>query len=285
MGLKFLSFLFLITFLSLAQGQPVTVSYPRPADNVRWSYQIDLLKLALEHSEAEYRLVESELVMTQSRMVAEIRSDRLSVGWMGTSRELEKNMIPIRIPLMRGLLGYRICIIHADNQPLFSAIRRLDDWRKISIGQGLGWADVGILKDAGFDVYEATYQSLFPMLENGRFDCFLRGINEANAEVAEWKGANPNLTVEDNLLLVYPFAMFFFVSKNNPLLADQIEKGLEAAYADGSFMQYFNNHPSIRRILEDTHVASRRRFDIDNSSLSEETRLIPSVYWHDIEKP
>jgi hypothetical protein len=47
------------------------------------------------------------------------------------------------------------------------------------------------------------------------------------------------LAVEKQLLLYYPTAMYYFVKKGNTQLANQIEKGLTIAIADGSFDRLF----------------------------------------------
>ena len=54
------------------------------------------------------------------------------------------------------------------------------------------------------------YDSIFKMIDlGGRIDYFSRGVMEAFMEVEERKHQCPNLAVEKNVLLVYPFAMSF----------------------------------------------------------------------------
>ena len=62
-------------------------------------------------------------------------------------------------------------------------------------------------------------------------------------------------------------------------LAEALETGLKKAYADGSFMAHFNSHPAIKAIFDDASIAQRRRFDIPNPFLTEETKSIPAEYW------
>jgi hypothetical protein len=85
--------------------------------------------------------------------------------------------------------------------------------------------------------------------------------------------------VERELMIVYPFTSFFFVNKANTRLAEDLENGLKKAYADGSFMAYFKNHPAIKAIFDQAHIDQRRRFDIPNPLLTEATRSIPAEYW------
>jgi hypothetical protein len=134
---------------------------------------------------------------------------------------------------------------------------------------------VKVLDAAGFKIVTAPSDSLLEMTERERFDCFLRGVHEAPTEVTKY----PGLAVENELMIVYPFTSFFFVNKANTRLAEDLENGLKKAYADGSFMAYFKNHPAIKAIFEQARIEQRRRFNIPNPLLTEATRSIPAEYW------
>jgi hypothetical protein len=126
----------------------------------------------------------------------------------------------------------------------------------------------------------APYENLFSMVERDRVDCFLRGAHEVVGDVTKRKAEHPDLAVESAVMLVYPFTSFFFVNKNDTALAEALETGLKKAYEDGSFMEHFNNHPAIKAIFDEAHIEQRRRFDIPNPLLTEETKAIPDLYWH-----
>ena len=138
-----------------------------------------------------------------------------------------------------------------------------------------------VLEAAGFTVSTASYESLLAMTERGRIDCFLRAVNEALDEVTQHKPRHPRIAVESDLLLVYPFASFFFVSKDNAELGEALENGLRRAYDDGAFIAHFNSHPMIRAIFAEGRFELRRRFHILNPLMTEETLSIPTRYWHD----
>lgn len=251
------------------------VYYPRRAESPRWSYALQLLELAIRESGRDYVLKPTEEEMSQNRAARELELGNIGFIWTGTSAEYETRFHPIRIPVLRGLDGYRICIINPDRQPAFSAVKTLADLQQLTIGQDGGWSDVKILEAAGFKVVTAPYESLFNMVERDRFDCFLRGAHEAPGEVAK----HPGLAVENEILIVYPFTSFFFVNKNNAALAEALETGLKKAYEDGSFMSHFQSHPAVKAIFEQAQIAQRRRFDIPNPFLTEETKAIPDQYW------
>jgi hypothetical protein len=258
-----------------ARADPEILYYPKRAESPRWNYALGLLRLALDESGRHYDLRPTIDEMSQTRAARELELGNIDFIWTGTSAEYEERFRPVRIPVLRGLDGYRICVINPGRQSAFSAVKSLDDLKQLTIGQDPGWSDVNILEAAGLKVVTAPYDALPEMVERDRFDCFLRGAHEAPNEIAK----HPALAVENDLLIVYPFTSFFFVNKKNTVLADALETGLKKAYEDGRFMQHFNSHPAIRAIFDEGRIEQRRRFDIPNPFLTDETRAIPDQYW------
>jgi ABC-type amino acid transport substrate-binding protein len=177
------------------------------------------------------------------------------------------------------LLGHRIFIINKARQAEFNRIKSLEDLKLFTAGQGIGWQDLEILKAAGLPVFASKYDLLFKMLAAGRIDYFPRGANEPFGELAARGNSAASLAVESNLMLIYPFDLFFYTSKENEVLASAIEKGLQAAYADGSYLALFNNDEGIRRTLAEARLKDRTRIAIDNPLLSAEDKKISGEYW------
>jgi hypothetical protein len=258
-----------------ALAEPAVLHYPKRPDSPRWQYALGLIELGLKESGRDYVLQPTPEEMSQTRAARELELGNIDFIWTGTSADYEQRFRPVRVPVMRGLDGYRICVIDPKRQAAFSAVKSLGDLQQLTIGQDPGWSDVKVLEAAGFKVVTGASETLPDMVGRGRFDCFLRGAHEAANEVAK----HPDLAVENDLLIVYPFTSFFFVNKDNTQLAADLENGLKKAYADGSFMAYFKNHPAIKAIFEQTHLGRRLRFDIANPLLTAETRAIPKEYW------
>src|ERR1700722_8111522 len=101
-------------------------------------------------NEARY-LVELENQVSVSRLVP------LNVAWSSTSVAKEKNLLPIRIPISKGILGYRIALIAKDKQAKFDQVKTLADIRDFTIGQGLGWGDIKVYEANGFNVRSTQY--------------------------------------------------------------------------------------------------------------------------------
>lgn len=279
-------FTLLAIFLACFHTQAQVITIPTTSSNaVRDQYQIGLLKLALDKVGFKYEIRFTEKILSQSRIIASLKDHSsefdLDLYWMGTSTELEKDLIPIRFPIYQGLLGYRVFIINKNQQSEFTHQTTLKYLQsKIGI-QGVGWSDIKILEAAGLKQKTSQYNHILTMINSGsRPFYFSRGIHEAFGEIDAVKSDKKNLMVEKNILLIYPFAMFFFTKKENSALAKALEKGLKMAHEDGSFHKYFNQDPSTKQALERANIKNRHWINIKNPFMSPETKAIDSRYWH-----
>ncbi len=179
----------LLPFLSGAQPQQVIYSWPMSMlSDVRGSYPIALLHLAIEKSGTDYQLVPSGQVMTQHRTLRQLGSKTgLDVVWTMTSPEREKELRPIRVPIDRGLIGWRLLLIHKDNE---QKIQQLDEKQlKTSPSiQGSDWPDYPILKANHFRVLgSGDFDAMFKMLQAKRIDYFPRSITRNLARITAKK--------------------------------------------------------------------------------------------------
>ncbi|MFQ2224587.1 hypothetical protein [Aeromonas enteropelogenes] len=266
----------------LAQAQVLQVKIPsRPINSLDQEYQIKLLELALTRSGQPFRIDPVELDLNQFTLQQQlVKGKKINVFWMGTSSALESALIAIPIPLFRGLEGLRLSFIHQDAQEKFNQINTLADLKQMKALQGVGWADNRILENAGIPTYSGRYSNLFRLINDGdKVDFFPRSLVEIFAERNELAEQYPRLAIEQHLLLRYPFAQFFFVSPNNPKLGKAIQTGLERAYADGSFMKFFNENPRIREALASANLDRRVTIKLDNPDMTSLLQRIPAQYW------
>jgi hypothetical protein len=244
-------------------------------------YAVKMIELALKHVDRKYKLIVGKEPYSQTKIMEEVTTGGLDLFWNSSNAEKESQFRPVRICLYKGLLGNRIFIINKDNQAKFDNVKTLDDLKRLTIGQGKTWADTKILEANGLKVVKANkYESLFYMVDGGRFDAFSRGVHEPFGELANHPNL-PNLTVEKGLMLVYRMPFYLFVNKDNKTLADDLETGLNRAIADGSFDQTFFNDPSVKDVLAKANMKSRRAFYLDNPTLSKETPLDRKELWFD----
>jgi len=232
----------------------IQVLYHRPADHPedqRLDYFTGLLKLALDKTEADYgpyRLTPRKEPINQERSFMMVSQNKLDVTWGMTSAMREIRTRPIRIPLMKGLLGYRIMLINRKRAAKLSSVDTREELSQYVMIQGNGWPDVAILQDNGVLVRTHTqYAGLFQMLSKDRVDFFPRSIAEVWLELE--KTITDGLMLKDNLVLQYVSPIYFFLPTDQEQLAERIETGLERAIADGSFDHYFRNRPELKKAL------------------------------------
>lgn len=250
------------------------------ASGAKADYVIDLLNLAFANIDTPYRIEKDLTPSTQSRITEEVQAGNLDLMWVSTSQHYERDFIPIRIPLLKGLLGYRILLIRAAEQQKFDAIFTKDDLARVTFGQGRTWADAGILEANGLKVIKTTKSpGLFHMLDGGRFDAFPRGASEPFAEIKKYPELK--LAVEKNLLLAYKMPFYIFVNKNKPALAADIERGLNQAIATGEFDTIFLQNPTVKDVQEFANLSQRRIIYLDNPTLPPQTPTDRAELWID----
>lgn len=255
------------------------VVYP-PSEGLiddRSDYPRALLDLALHESGIRYDLHQARLHLPQARALAMLASGKeISVYWSMTSREREADLLPVRIPIDRGLLGWRLLLIRSSDQSRFSSISSIEQLKKLGIGQGHDWPDTEILAANGLTVTAVpSYDLLFTMLQKGRIDCVPRSIGEVRDEAAVH--ARDGLAIETGLALHYPTAEYFFVNRENTALAEALQRGLARALEDGAFDRLFTLY--FAEQIRIAHLDRRRIFELANPLLPPETPLKNDAYW------
>ena len=260
---------------------------PESALDVRYLYHWEILRTALEKTTAKwgpYRMVPASELMTERRQAFELKSasGKLTVMYLSTTPDFERNLVPVRIPVDRNLGGYCIFLIRNGEQARFDAVKSLDDLRKFTFGLGLGWIDVDILKANHFNVVTgSSYDGLFEMLVNKRFDVFLRAAVEVLDEYDRRKSALADLRIEDGIVFYYPLPMYFWFPKNDEgrRLAARAEEGMRMMIADGTYDRIFDRYQ--RSKIERLHLRTRRMFKIDNPFVGPETPFADKRLWFD----
>jgi hypothetical protein len=283
----FLLALLLVSFAGAARAQVMTYIYHAPESSldVRYLYHWEILRTALDRTTPKwgaYRMVPSGF-MTERRQAFELKNatGKLTVMYLSTTPDFEQHLIPIRIPVDKNLGGYCVFLIRRDDQKRFANVRTIDDLRRFTYGLGLGWIDVDILKANGLRVVTgSSYDGLFEMLVNKRFDIFLRAATEVLAEYGQRKGSLP-LAIEDSIVVYYPMPMYFWFPKTSEGrgLAARAEEGMRMMIADGTYDQIFDSYQ--RRKIERLRLKERRIIRITNPFLGAETPFADKRLWFD----
>lgn len=245
-------------------------------------YMRELISLVLEKTEGPDAARRREVLQTnisRDRLLLELISgENIEYAALPTKPGWEENLFAIRIPLRKGLQGYRLLLIDRKNQEKLSRIDTLDELRTLPMGAGRQWSSTKIMKDAGFPIVAGESKSaLIRMLDLDRFTIYPRGVDEVFHELEEWQGSYPDLAVEQTMAIHIPFPIYMFVTPKRPDLAERFERGLRMMIADGSFDRHFWKH--YRDDIERAGLDKRKIFRLSNPNLSAQTPLDDASLW------
>ncbi|WP_119393881.1 type 2 periplasmic-binding domain-containing protein [Salinibius halmophilus] len=277
--------IFLIAILLSANVAATTVTTipPQSEFDASHGYFIALLELALSKTQpthGDYQISFSNR-FEQGRAIQDLKNNgTINVYWAGTSIEREQEINPIRIPLVKGMLGMRLFAIKEESRALFDRIESLDELKPLNACQGTHWPDSDILESAGIAVYRvAAYELMWGMLERKRCQYFPRGVHEIFAEIDVRKEEYNNLVIYPDTGVYYPFPMYFFTANDNPELAERIEQGLEMAIDDGSFEALMRNHEATKHLFPLSQWQRINWISIDNPTLPSTANPTDERYW------
>lgn len=192
-----------------------------------------------------------------------IKGDNINLIWSTEDANTIDELIQVPFHTMKGALGYRAMIIKKDRQAEFSRVTNLAQLQKLKPGQVEFWTDTFIYRNNGFEVVTASeMSSLFPMLNNDRFDFFPLGASEISQEYALIKQKYHSLAIETDLLIKYSLHMFFMVSPSHTVLAERMQMGLTAIEKSGEFDRLFNEF--VQPELNVLNMDNRRVIDLTN---------------------
>jgi len=244
------------------------------------SYQFEQLKNALSYFPTKkYQLRNFQGNMPKNRAFDFMNNDEeLDVIFGGATIERESKGLPIRIPIFKGLNGWRIPLINKNQHKLFATIDSKVKFKQLIPGQYYSWSDVKVLESNNIHVAKTSdYEGLFQMLDRERIDYFPLSALEIFSELEPRK--HLNITIDTSTLIHYPTAYYFYVAKNNNELASDISLGLEKAISDGSFNKLFiKYHGEILNLIKSTN---QKTFLLNNPYLSNKTPFAQKNLWVD----
>ncbi|MFA7554010.1 MAG: hypothetical protein WCY88_07150 [Spongiibacteraceae bacterium] len=238
-----------------------------------------LLELALSKTLDLYPAVEvrrsAAMEQEQAFQLLLDGSNGLDVVSGGSSQERDSQYLAIKFPVLKGLLGHRVCLIRKGEQSLFDGILTAYDFRQknLQVCQGSTWPDTHILQRNGFPVVVSTqYSALFTMLSNKQCDCFLRGAQEI---IPEYLAHKDQFDIEKNMLVRYALPGLFYLNKRDAALAARIELGLLRALDDGSYDAFFE--AVMRQSLDTLKLNQRTVLQLNSPDVSAVTIQLQSM--------
>jgi hypothetical protein len=230
----------------------------------------EILELAFKKTEDLYppvRLQRSTPMEYPDAISSIANRGAIDVISAASSRTNDSELYPIAFPVLKGLLGHRVCLIRKGEQARFDGLMTGYDFteKKINICQGEYWPDTEVLQRNGLPVVTSkAYLPIFDMLKTGECDCFLRGAQEI---IPEYQSRKAQVDIEQSFLVQYPQPGFFYVNRDNKLLAMRIELGLLRALDDGSYQELFNKLMSPQ--LDQLNLKSRTSIRLNIPDMSE----------------
>ena len=215
----------------------------------RQQYELEILEAALnatKASQGQWQLQES---LTDYPLAADEASVFRSKGFdifgtvAGNAKLANEKKILIPLPLMKGLLGYRILIIRAADKEKFVAIKSAQQLQQLRMGIPSTWADAELFRHNGYKVEEkGSFDDLFTRLENNEFDYVTFGANEVTGVFSERAAKSDKLIVDSSLVVFYPFPLVFYVNPDSKALAARVTEGLQIISANGELDKIFNRY-------------------------------------------
>ena len=244
----------------------------------RDQYQGEALELALRKTTAvygPYSVVRVRENLSTSRLRREIHSGkRLNVHagpWRDLNADdpLERSLM-VSTPVLGGLLGYRQLIVRSQDLPKFQAITSAAQLKQLVAGQGRGWVDVEVLRHNGYPVVDSgNITTLLDMLDSRRFDYLPISVVEADFLLKEHEQLAANLALVPGLMLYYPLPTVYYVSANEPRLAERLQAGLAMAKRDGSLDALTARH--FKQEIQQVKASAGRCFILSHP-------FLPKIY-------
>lgn len=271
-------YLLIVAFLTLnfssVYSESLDVRYYQ--HQARYVFGQELLTLALSKVNKEYRIqARSKQRENEARGETRLLQDHYDIEWLTATTERDQHLIPIHIPIFKGILGIRLLLIRYEDRKAFNKINDIQSLKNFVAGHGTHWSDTPIYSANQLPVHtNVNYSALFEQLKEKRFDYFPRGINEIWNEL---EAHHDSLYIADDLLIYYPLPVFFYVSPKRPQLAKDLKKGLTAALADGSYDRLFQQHHGD--LLKRANITKRHVIRLNNRAFSRYKKQIQREHW------
>lgn len=267
--------LLLFTQVGVLRASEPWVMYARNYDNPHLKESVENFANLSTEEYGAYNIVASQ-DMEQGRAFAELLKGNIDIFIGAPTIKREQLASLIYVPMDRGLLGFRICLIHNDSENFKNITSPAQFINKnLSVGLSTHWPDRKVYESNGFTtVTSPVHESLYTMLHNKRFDCLTRSVNEIDMDIKNYPQLN--LKSEDNLVFIYPNADFIYINSNNAALFERLSKGVQASIANKSFFGLFNKYYADD--LQSKEVFERKLIFLSNQNISNEAMLAINKY-------
>ena len=260
----------------------VRIVYPSPesSQDQRSSDIIELLEETLSITEdqfGKFDLIASSNAMSEARAFFELEKSReIDVVWAPSSISKEREFLPIRIPLRKGLSMIHLPLVIASNEKMLADVHEQEALNQYTFG--ILHRDDKILFSARriTTTIAASYEGLFRLLSFNRVSIVLRPATDIFHEMVEFHFDYPGIVIDSHLAIKIPRPIYFFVSKENTLLASRITEGLQKLRTNGVFDRIFQKYHG--QSLEELDLPKRRLLNLGDPELLPELPKGPGLW-------
>lgn len=276
--------IFCVLTIQAVRAEKVLIYHsPESANDVRYQFHWEVLRKILEKTKAKYGglSLKPSTFMTENRQILEFEKNNISLLGVlirETSTAYEKKFIPVRIPIDRNLVGYRVFL--KNKMSSLASIKTVDQLKKYILVQGEGWGDVQILQNAGLKVQtKVHYDDLFKIIDANKADLFPRGINEVQEEYRKFSKQFPAINIDEHLLIYYPLPTYFWFhnTQEGKVLAKRVTEGFEEIIKDGTYSAIFDRY--FKETLRNLDLKNRVLIKLDNPYLPTTVPFNKKEYW------
>ncbi len=237
----------------------------------RDSFLQKLLVLALEATGHGVELERVRGLGTSARLQALV-DNTLDVANCGSVNTPGKEVLVLRSPIRRGLLGLRLLLVTQERQAEFLRLRTLEQLKRYRMGYGQDWVDRQRLQDLGFKLDTSVpYADMFRALAQGKLDVLNRGVNEVWAEVDHPLLVPTKIVVLPRIALFYPLDDYFCINPRQPQLRDALAEGMKRIRQDRRYGQLFR--AAFGRSLERADLGRRVVWSVAGYGIDADTPL------------
>ena len=271
----------LFGFTALVSNATEKVTINVNPENATSVYAQQLLTQALVGSE-QFELEVSNLQQPIKRDLDMLKFNELNIVWHPTNRQLEKELLAVRIPIAKGLLGYQSIIVKQSRLAEFNLNNQRRLLETLSFGAQRGKADQHVYVSAGLSgVYSSNEQTLIHMLEGDRFDYLPTSTFKAQQLILN----NPQLklAIVPDLVMSFVKPIYFFVNRDNPVLAALLQERLEEMVNSGQLDDLLNQQVFAAHTINKLNSEKLVAIELNNPILPEQTPIAVTKYWYQFE--
>lgn len=246
---------------------------------------LSLLKAALQAADFPARFQDAPIT-TEKRNLYETSQGRIHLSLLPTSAERldwvrQRRLRMLAIPLERGLLGWRACVVLQQHKDLFAHIQHSGQLQQFVFGQGASWWDSFIFRQAGITVREVQdwrAGEFAQQMESGQMHAFPMGLEELHSFfLPHFQKRHPQLVLDQHLLLHYPWYRFLWVSPHPSAddLYSALQLGFERLVRSGEFLRLWQQ---LRPALPPSVWQNRKVLRLRNPWFGPE--IIPEHFQH-----